>query len=71
MSYLEKSSGKYKKLKFHWQSLSKKQIRSAKTLYADDLCNLLSTTCLKIHQIAYAIFETINHISHNKSFVLF
>ena len=32
---------------------------------------LLSTTCVKIHQITYVIFETISHFSrHNSSLVL-
>ena len=32
---------------------------------------LLSTTCVKIHQIPYVIFETISHFSRHNSFILF
>ena len=32
---------------------------------------LLSTTCVKIHQILYAIFETISHFSRHNSFAFF
>ena len=32
---------------------------------------LLSTTCVKIHQISYVIFETISHFSRHNSSVLF
>ena len=32
---------------------------------------LLSTTCVKIHQIPYAIFETMSHFSRHNSFAFF
>ena len=32
---------------------------------------LLSTTCVKIHQISYDIFETISHFSNHNSSILF
>ena len=32
---------------------------------------LLSTACVKVHQITYAIFETISHFSRHNSFVYF
>ena len=45
----------------------KKYIPSGKT-YTEDLSKLLSTTCVKIHQTPYVIFETIGHFSrHNLS----
>ena len=50
-------------LQFNGLRLSKKYIPSAKTLYTEDLLTLLSTTCVKIHQTPYAIFETISHFS--------
>ena len=63
---LQTSIAKSKKLK-HDEILSKKYIPSAKTLHTEDLSNI-SATCVKIHQIAYVIFETISYFSqHNSS----
>ena len=59
---LQTSSGKSKKFKFAGLLLSKKEFPSAKTLQRIYL-TLLSNTCVKIHQIPHAIFETISHFS--------
>ena len=32
---------------------------------------LLSTTCVKIHQISYVIFKTVSHFSRHNSSVFF
>ena len=63
---LQTSSGKFKQLKFDGLSLYKKYIPSAKTLYAEDLSNLLSTI---VHQIPFVIFETISQFSWHSSSV--
>ena len=64
---LQTSIGKSKKLK-HDEILSKKYIPSAKTLYTEDLSNILLTTGVKIRQMTYVIYETISHFSrHNLS----
>ena len=39
--------------------------------YLQIYLTLLSTTCVKIHQIPYVIFETISHFSRHNSFILF
>ena len=39
--------------------------------YLQIYLTLLSTTCVKIHQIPYVIFETISHFSRHNSSVLF
>ena len=70
---LQISSGKSKKLKFDGLLLYKKYICPKNTfLLLKHIQNiyltLLSTTCVKIHQITYVIFETISHFSwHNSS----
>ena len=45
---------------------------SAKTLHVKMIyLTLLSTTCVKIHQILYVIFEAISDFSRHNSSVLF
>ena len=39
--------------------------------YLQIYLTLLSTTCVKIHQIPYVIFETISHFSRHNSSILF
>ena len=56
---LQKSSGKSKNLKLDGLLLSKKHIPSAKTLYKEDLLNLLSTTRSP---------NSLNHFWNHKSF---
>ena len=46
-------------MKFDGLVFPKNSIPSAETLYTKDLFNIISTTCVKIHQIPYAIFETV------------
>ena len=63
---LQIRSGKSKKLKFDGLLLSKKRISpNNRLLLLKHIQNidltLLSTTCVKIHQINYVIFETISH----------
>ena len=54
------------------KSLSKKHILSAKKHYIQSIyLILLSTTCVKIHQMTYVIFETISHFSGHNSIVFF
>ena len=66
------NSGKSKKLKFDGLSLSKKHILSAKKHYIQSIyLILLSTTCVKIYQMTYVIFETISHFSGHNSTVFF
>ena len=50
--------------------VQKKYILPAKTLQRICL-TLLSTTCVKIHQILYVIFKTISHFSRHNSSVFF
>ena len=50
---------------------SKIYIPSAKKFYTEDLSNITLTTCVKIHQITYAIFETISHFSRHNSSLFF
>ena len=68
----ETSSGKSKKVKFDGL-LSKKHIPSTKTYTAIQriYLKLLSTTCVKIHQITYVTFETISLFSQHNSSVSF
>ena len=54
---------KVQKVEIQWDNLSKKYISSAKTFIQRIYLALLSTTCMKIHQILYVIFETIIHFS--------
>ena len=74
---LQISSGKPKKLKFDGLLLSKKCISPKNRLLLlkhiqNIYLTLLSTTCVKIHQINYVIFETISHRSrYNSSMYLF
>ena len=68
---LQASIGKSKKLKSDGLHLPKKHIPSAKTLYTEIYLTLLSTTCVKIHQITFYIFETISYFSRRNSPVLF
>ena len=68
---LQTGSGKFKKLKSDGLFLSKKYIPSTKTLYTGIYLTLLSTTCAKIHQITYVIFETISHFSRHNSIAFF
>ena len=68
-SVLQRSSGKSKKLKFDGYFCLKTaflQLRHIQKIYL----TLLSTTCVKIHQIPYVIFETISHFSRYNSSVL-
>ena len=67
---LQTSSGKSKKLKFDGLLLSKNTFLQLKHYIQRIYLLLLSTTCVKIHQITYAIFETIIHFSRHNS-VLF
>ena len=64
---LHTTSGKSKKFKFEIL-LSKNCILSTKKIYIQRIyVTLLSTTCVKIHQISYVIFETISHFSRHHS----
>ena len=77
MKNLETSSAKFKTLKFDGLLLSKKCICPKNTfLQLKDYIQriyltLLSTTCVKIHQITRVIFETKSHFSRHNSFVFF
>ena len=75
---LQPTSGKSKKLKFDGILLSRKYICPKNTFFQLKLytqsriyLKLLSTTCVKIHQISYVIFETISHYSRHNLYVLF
>ena len=63
---------KVQKVEIWWASFIQKlqYISSAKILYTEDL-TLLSSTCVKIHQITYFIFETISYFSQHNSSVFF
>ena len=68
---LQTSSGKSKKLKFD-RLLSPKNIFLQLKHYIWGIyLTLLSTTCLKTHQITYVIFETISHFLRNNSSIFF
>ena len=65
---LQTSSGKSEKLKFDGLLCPKKTFLQQKHYIQRIYLTLLSTTCVKIHQIIYVIFETISHFSrHNCS----
>ena len=71
------SSGKSKKLKFDGcfcpknTRLQKKRFVKLKHYIHRIYLTLLSTTCVKIHQVTHVIFETISHFSrHNFSVFL-
>ena len=67
---LQTSSGKSKKLKFD-SLFSKNTFLQLKYYIQRIYLTLLSTTCVKIHQITYVIFETISHFSQHNSSVSF
>ena len=73
---LQISSGKSRKLKFDGLLLSKKYICPTNTfLLLKHIQNiyltLLSTTCMKIHEITYVISEIISHFSRHNSSISF
>ena len=68
---LQRSSGKFKKLKSDGLPLSKKRISLAETFYKRIYLILLSTTCVKIHQFRYVNFETISHFSRKLLCIFF
>ena len=68
---LQRSSGKFKKLKSDGLPLSKKRISLAETFYKRIYPILLSTTCVKIHQFRYVNFETISHFSRKLLCIFF
>ena len=65
------SSGKPKRLKFDGLLFPKNILLQLKHYIWRIYLTLLSTSCLKIHQITYVIFETISHFLRNKSSILF
>ena len=67
---LQTSSGKSKKLKFD-SLFSKNTFLQLKYYIQRIYLTLLSTTCVKIHQITYAMFETISYFSQHNSSVSF
>ena len=64
------NSRKSKKLKFDGLLCQKNTFLYLKHIQMIHL-TLLSTTCVKIHQIPYVIFETISHFSRHNSSVYF
>ena len=75
---LQPTSGRSKKLKFDGILLSRKYICPKNTFFRLKLyiqsriyLKLLSTTCAKIHQISYVIFEIISHYSRHNLYVFF
>ena len=68
---LQRSSGKSKKLKHDGVFSKKKTFLQLKHYILWIYLTLLSTTCVQVHQITYAIFETISHFSQHNSSVSF
>ena len=68
---LQTSSGKSKKLKFDGLLFPKNTFLQLKHYIWRIYLTLLSTSCLKIHQITYVIFETISHFLRSNSSIFF
>ena len=65
------TSEKSKKVKCNRLPLSKNTFPRLKHYINKIYVTLLSTTCVKIYQITYAIFETISHFSRHNCSVFF
>ena len=67
----QRSCEKSEKLKFDGLLFSKKTFVQLKHYIQRVYLTLLSTTCLKLHQIPHVIFEIISHFSRYNSSVFF